>query len=204
MTLPGTTALTLISVDDSGDRHIDEEASASPRDYHPTDEEIRRVAEGRLGADRDAAARDGTAQGIAQPIRPKVRVGQDCSVSGGYRDLSVAFESADPGHAHAVGKTALSSGAELAVVTLGAEGRSPSGRRRCQIKQPAVHVDAVDTTGAGDSFIAGFIAGFLQSLDLATAMATGAAWAARTCIARRRVPTDPTHRHARSRRRHTW
>jgi fructoselysine 6-kinase len=103
-------------------------------------------------------------------------------VSGGYRDLSVAFESADLDRAHAVGEAALSKGATLAVVTLGAEGSIAFVSGNGEIKQPAMQVDAIDTTGAGDSFIAGFIAAFLQSLDVPAAMAAGAAWAARTCL----------------------
>jgi sugar/nucleoside kinase (ribokinase family) len=41
------------------------------------------------------------------------------------------------------------------------------------VKVPAVHVDAVDAVGAGDSFDAGFIHEFVRGSDLATCVATG-------------------------------
>jgi fructoselysine 6-kinase len=179
-TMPGSTALTLISVDASGDRHIDEERYGVTADYHPADAEIASMADvdwvqiGMLPrADELRQALRGT--------RSRVRLGQDCSVSAGYRDLDVAFESADVDRAHAVGKTALAQGAQLAVVTLGANGSIAFARGGSEVKQPAMQIEALDTTGAGDSFIAGFVAAFLQSLDVPTAMAAGAAWAARTC-----------------------
>jgi len=52
------------------------------------------------------------------------------------------------------------------VLTLGAEGccfRTESGMERI----PAIPVRASDTTGAGDSFVAGFIAGLIRGLPLA-------------------------------------
>jgi fructoselysine 6-kinase len=181
VTMEGSTALTLISVDDSGDRHIDEERFGVTAQYYPADAEIRSMAT----ADWVQIGMLPRANELRRELRtqrPKVRVGQDCSVSGGYRDLSVAFESAELDRAHAVGETALSKGAPLAVVTLGADGSIAFVGGNGEIKQPAMQVDAIDTTGAGDSFIAGFIAAFLQSLDVPAAMAAGAAWAARTCL----------------------
>jgi fructoselysine 6-kinase len=179
-TLPGTTAVTLISIDESGDRHLDEEYFGVTLDYHPSDEEIRRAAAAdwvHIGM----LPRATELRRALRAIRSKVRIGQDCSVANGFSDLSVAFISTDAGHAQAVATTALDRGAELAVTTLGPEGAVAVGPRGVQFTQAAVPVDPVDTTGAGDSFIAGFIAGYLRSLDLAPAMSTGAAWAARTC-----------------------
>jgi len=180
VTMQGPTALTLISVDVSGDRHIDEERFGVTAQYYPTDAEITSMTT----ADWVQIGMLPRASELRRELRtqrPKVRVGQDCSVSAGYRDLSIAFESTDVEHAHAVGEAALSKGASLAIVTLGADGAIAFTRGDGEIKQPAMQVDAVDTTGAGDSFIAGFVAAFLQSLDVPTAMAAGAAWAARTC-----------------------
>jgi len=180
VTMQGPTALTLISVDVSGDRHIDEERFGVTAQYYPTDAEITSMTT----ADWVQIGMLPRASELRRELRtqrPKVRVGQDCSVSAGYRDLSIAFESTDVEHAHAVGEAALSKGASLAIVTLGADGAIAFTRGDGEIKQPAMQVEAVDTTGAGDSFIAGFVAAFLQSLDVPTAMAAGAAWAARTC-----------------------
>ena len=151
-------------------------AAGRPRRF----EEIDRVA----GADWvqiGMLPRAAELRSTLRKIRPKVRIGQDCSVSDGYEDLSVAFESTDLAHAHTVATTALRRGAELAVVTLGPDGAMSFGHGGLELQQRAKLVEPVDTTGAGDSFIAGFIAGYLRSLDLAAAMSTGAAWAARTC-----------------------
>lgn len=180
VTVDGPTALTLISVDASGDRHIDEERFGVTADYHPKDAEITSMAETdwvQIGM----LPRAGDLRRALRAQRPKARVGQDCSVSAGYHDLSVAFESTDLEHARTVGEAALTNGAQLAVLTLGADGSvalTPDGG---EFTQPAMQVEAIDTTGAGDSFIAGFIAAFLQSLDIPRAMSAGAAWAARTC-----------------------
>jgi len=180
VTMQGPTALTLISVDAAGDRHIDEEHFGVTAQYYPADADIKSM----VTADWVQIGMLPRANELRRQLRtqrPKVRVGQDCSVSAGYRDLSVAFESVDLGHAHAVGETALSKGAALTVVTLGADGSIAFVRGEDEIKQHAMRTEVVDTTGAGDSFIAGFIAVFLQSLDLPAAMAAGSAWAARTC-----------------------
>ena len=56
------------------------------------------------------------------------------------------------------------SGAAVVCVTLGAEGSLALAQGR-EIRTPAFHVPVVDTTGAGDVFRAGFIAGWLQGGD---------------------------------------
>jgi fructoselysine 6-kinase len=68
----------------------------------------------------------------------------------------------------------------LFVVTLGADGSMALGSNR-RIFQPAVHVDrVVDTTGAGDSFAAGFLAEYCASRDVTSALERGASEAAHT------------------------
>jgi fructoselysine 6-kinase len=180
VTAQGATAMTVIRVDASGDRHIEEERYGVSADYHPTDAEISSIAESdwvQIGM----LARSAELRRELRTQRPKLRVGQDCSVSPGYRHLSVAFESSEVDLAKAVGAAALSEGADLAVVTLGPNGSIAYTRDGSEVRQPALPTEPIDTTGAGDSFIAGFIAAFLQSLDVATAMSVGATWAARTC-----------------------
>jgi sugar/nucleoside kinase (ribokinase family) len=54
------------------------------------------------------------------------------------------------------------SGAALVVATLGAAG-SLARCRGAEIRTPAFRVDALDTTGAGDAFRGGFIAGWLRA-----------------------------------------
>jgi fructoselysine 6-kinase len=66
------------------------------------------------------------------------------------------------------------------IVTLGAEGSVALGGKR-RIAVPAVAVPkVVDTTGAGDSFAAGFLSLYTKSRDMTAALARGAEAAART------------------------
>jgi len=68
----------------------------------------------------------------------------------------------------------------LFVVTLGADGSMAVGgpRRVTQLARPVPRV--VDTTGAGDSFAAGFLAEYIASRDIARSLAQGSDAAART------------------------
>jgi sugar/nucleoside kinase (ribokinase family) len=76
------------------------------------------------------------------------------------------------------------------ILTLGAEGccfRTESGMERI----PAVPVHATDTTGAGDSFVAGFIAGLIRRLPLRDCVQLGcqvAAYAVTGTGAYHRIP----------------
>jgi sugar/nucleoside kinase (ribokinase family) len=58
----------------------------------------------------------------------------------------------------------IAGGVSLVVVKLGDRGCAMYGRE--QIACPAFSVDAIDTTGAGDCFVAGFLAARQQSLPL--------------------------------------
>lgn len=78
----------------------------------------------------------------------------------------------------------------LAVVTLGAEGAwaIPAGGEPLSV--PGRVVPVVDTVGAGDTFMAGFLAGYAASGDLTHAMTEGVAAAAYVCT--RQGPQPPT------------
>ena len=71
----------------------------------------------------------------------------------------------------------------VAAVTVGRDGAWACERGNAAVHVPAVVVDAVDPTGAGDSFSAGLIAGLLRGEPPATAAAAGAALAARAVCA---------------------
>ena len=82
---------------------------------------------------------------------------------------------------------------KISIVTLGALGAVLVGADRSIVRIAAPVVNAVDTTGAGDSFAAGFISEFTQSHDSHRSLSAGAAIAAR-CVAiigaRPRVGTE--------------
>jgi sugar/nucleoside kinase (ribokinase family) len=67
---------------------------------------------------------------------------------------------------------ALTEFVPLAVVTLGAEGAYAVGRRTGETAEvPAIAVEALDPTGAGDVFVAGFVTGTLAGWPLADRLA---------------------------------
>jgi sugar/nucleoside kinase (ribokinase family) len=79
------------------------------------------------------------------------------------------------------------------VIKRGSQGAIGKVRGGQSISVTAVHADVVDTTGAGDSFAAGFISEFTQTHDLHRSLSAGAEIAAR-CVAiigaRPRVGTE--------------
>jgi sugar/nucleoside kinase (ribokinase family) len=82
---------------------------------------------------------------------------------------------------------------ETVVIKRGSQGAIGKIHGGQSISVDALHADVVDTTGAGDSFAAGFISEFTQSHDLHRSLSAGAAIAAR-CVAiigaRPRVGTE--------------
>ena len=67
------------------------------------------------------------------------------------------------------------SGVGGTVVTLGADGASYTPPGGDEIRVPAYDIDVVDTTGCGDAFSAGFIAGLVEGRDIRGAMEIGIA-----------------------------
>jgi fructoselysine 6-kinase len=97
--------------------------------------------------------------------------------------LHVAFFSAPAANdagARAVAAGALAAGARIAVVTRGARG-SIAGEAGDWFDQPALDAHPVDTLGAGDAFIAAFVAGLLEDAAVPHALRRGAEAAAETC-----------------------
>jgi len=63
----------------------------------------------------------------------------------------------------------LAAGAGIVAVKQGAEG-AIAGRGAERVKAPPLRINVVDTTGAGDSFDAGFVHAYLQGNDLASCL----------------------------------
>jgi len=72
--------------------------------------------------------------------------------------------------------------AEVVVIKRGSAGAIAKSRGFDSISIPAISTNVVDTTGAGDSFAAGFIASFSKNRDLTAALQAGAELAA-GCVA---------------------
>jgi ribokinase len=67
-------------------------------------------------------------------------------------------------------RAAGSRGPELVIVTLGADGAAAVTRDGAIVEAPALPVDVIDTTGAGDSFVGSFLAAWLNDCPLPQAL----------------------------------
>ena len=182
--LDGVTSVSIIRVDESGDRHFEHEDFGVCARYTPGQPDLRRLA-------GFSAVHLGLLPQPA-PLREwlsacGVLVSQDCAVAAGYGHLDVAFCSAAAVAAETgpedTARRAVAGGARLCVVTCGAGGSIAHDGEHWW-RTPALGVRAVDTTGAGDSYIAGFLQARLAGADVPQAMSAGTASAALTCTHR--------------------
>jgi fructoselysine 6-kinase len=177
--LPGPTAFTNLAMNPGGERVIAFEEFGVCRGYRPGEGEIealRNSSHVHLGwlDDGGALKRTLAAAGVS--------VSQDLAVNAGAEDLAIAFASAGaaPASAQALLHQALGQGARLAVVTRGALGSIASDGRH-YAETGIAPVEVVDTTGAGDTFIAGFIDAYLRGQSLLACLEAGRDAAASTC-----------------------
>lgn len=181
---PGITAYTDIDVLGSGERIFVHEDFGVCAGYRPDEADIdalKTMDHVHIGwmDDGGALRRTLAAAGVS--------VSQDISVNAdpanlGTGGLAIAFASAggETGAADAQLRRLLGDGVPLAVVTRGNGGSVVSdGTHRFEAGIRPVEV--VDTTGAGDSFIAGFLAARLAGKPLPDCLAAGRDQAALTC-----------------------
>lgn len=141
------------------------------------------------GTGTDASVRD-------RLIQRGHRVSLDLSVESVPDSLTgteVVFASWDPQSTTSPeerGRQILAAGASLAVVTSGSQG-SLALTSTTSSSTPALPIEPVDTCGAGDSFIAGFIAAQLWGDDIGTALRAGTRAASDTCLHLGGFPQNP-------------
>jgi fructokinase len=82
--------------------------------------------------------------------------------------------------------------APLVVVTRGARGGTVMENNRRSFDFPALTVKPVDSTGAGDAFVAGLLYGLLRGLPLAETIRIAAACGALATLRRGAIPAMPT------------
>ncbi len=175
----GVTAYTNLDIDETGDRIIAFEEFGVCRAYRPTELDFKALLSMRhvhLGWLDDSGE-------LKRRLRSAgVSVSQDITVNPGADGLTIAFGSAgsDPHAAVAIANGYLAQGAALAVVTRGALG-SIATDGSVLVETGVLPVKVFDTTGAGDTFIAGFIAKRLAGGDLQVCLEAGRDAAAVTC-----------------------
>lgn len=177
--LPGVTSYTDLRVEQGGNRVIVFEEFGVCADYMPTQAELalmKGLRHVHIGWMKDAA-----------PVRAALAelglsISQDCAVSMGYDGLDIALCSAgeDIQKAEALAGEATRGGAKLAVVTCGALG-SLAFDGQSWWRTHAAPTEVVDTTGAGDTFIAAFIHARLSGHDVQACLEAGRDAAAITC-----------------------
>jgi fructoselysine 6-kinase len=181
----GRTAVTRILVGADGERSILYEDFGTCRGYGPSPTEVERIAgfdHVHLGwiDDGGALRRALAARGVS--------VSQDLSVNARPQDLgsdglAIAFGSRD-GHVEAAIDLAhgfLAGGARLAVVTRGADGVVIASADQVW-RVSAEPVVALDTTGAGDAFAAGFLSAWLRGHPPDVAGRSGSGLARLACL----------------------
>ncbi|GAB3263780.1 PfkB family carbohydrate kinase [Arthrobacter pigmenti] len=179
ITVEGSTSISRIRVEVDGERCIEDEDFAVCAEYLPDQAAIETLA----GCAVVHLGMNPNANEIRLILKAEgVTVTQDCAVSAGFENLDVAFCSAgeDPEDAAALAEAAISEGAKLALVTRGSQG-SLAFDGQDWLHQEAVPTTVVDTTGAGDSYIAGFIDSMARNHHIQECMRAGALTAAKTC-----------------------
>lgn len=179
-TVPGgVTAYTDIEVSAVGERRFLFEEFGVCRGYRPTADETARLRTLRhvhIGwMDDGGALKDDL-------LAAGVSVSQDITVNPHVEGLTIGFASAgnDRVEAKTLVDQLLARGCKLAVVTRGEHGSMASDGNE-YAETDIVPVNVVDTTGAGDTFIAGFIAARLSGEGLQKSLEAGRDAAAITC-----------------------
>lgn len=182
---PGATAVTEIDVTPDGERILAREDFGACRGYSPSPADLRRI----LSADHVHIGWLDDGGALRRALAERGRsVSQDLSLNAdpsdlGSEGLSVAFGSlAGPREpAEALARDWLAQGAAIAVVTRGAEGATVVSREGVW-HLPAEPVEPVDTTGAGDSFIAAFLLARIAGASPEQAARAGVRAARLTCL----------------------
>jgi fructoselysine 6-kinase len=185
MITPGRTSFTVIATGPDGDRHFVSEDFGVCRGYRPNDSDMLRLktmAHVHIGWLDDQGS---TKRALAQA---GVSVSQDLSVNADPQNiapdgLAVAFVSCDGDEAEArrMAQQTRECGARLAVIMRGRQGSLALSGADI-FCGAAIPVPVIDTTGAGDSFIAGFLSARLAGKPVGACLAQGHAAAAQTCL----------------------
>ncbi len=178
--LDAATAYTDIDVDAAGERYIAFEEFGASALYRPNADDISALARMdhiHIGWLQEAGALRAALAGAAVSFSQDVAVNPDAS------GVDVGFESV--GASEPLARAALarlqSAGCRVAVVTCGAMGSMAWDGGEVITTGSRAISKVTDTTGAGDTFIAGFLAAWKHGQPLDDCLAAGRDAAARTC-----------------------
>lgn len=177
--LNGKTSITTLDVDTDGERTITFEDFGVCENYFPREIDIEVLALQKhihIGWQRNSL------ELRKQLADTGVTFSQDLAVSTEGGNLDIAFDSVGPSLKSAQKRieNLLAQGNRIAVVTCGSLGSMASDGETIEYTG-ANEIDVVDTTGAGDTFIAGFISAWLKGEALAECLMSGRNCASRTC-----------------------
>lgn len=180
----GVTAYTNIEVDATGERTLAFEEFGVCRGYRPSESDMQALYQMRhvhIGWLDDGGALQKALKAAGVSVSQDISVNTD-AMHLGTSDLDIAFGSAgeDLAYAEHLQATLLAGGTKLAVVTCGSHGSMASDGKRME-KVGIRPIEVIDTTGAGDSFIAGFISAYSQGHDLRSCLEIGRDVAAEAC-----------------------
>jgi fructoselysine 6-kinase len=175
----GITPYTTLDVDVDGERIITYEDFGVCEHYFPSDADFERLADQEhihLGWQKNSL-------NLRQRLTAaNVSFSQDVAVNPEDGGLDIAFDSVGPSLDIAQQRIdeLLRRGNKLAVVTCGPLG-SMASDGTTTVSTGINKVDVVDTTGAGDTFIAGFVSAWLKGGSMAECLDMGRDCAAITC-----------------------
>lgn len=178
--LDAPTAYTDIDVDTAGERIIAFEEFGATALYRPTPQDMTALAamdHVHIGWFRGAGALRAALAGSGVSFSQDVAVNPDAS------GVEVGFDSVGPSEdqARAALHRLLDQGCKVAVITCGAMGSMASDGGDVVTTGIKALPSVIDTTGAGDTFIAGFLAAWKRRQPLAACLASGRDAAAGTC-----------------------
>ncbi|WP_343712097.1 PfkB family carbohydrate kinase [Inquilinus sp.] len=188
---PGDTAVTLLR-DEAGDRQFLLESLGVGDNYMPADEHYRAIA----AADWVHLGTNANPDLVRRLVARRVPFSVDVSTKHlaiPLEGVPLLFASGPDGEEPVAPLTnALrAAGARQVVLTCGRRGAFFDDGATIR-HAPAIPVDVVDTCGAGDSFIASFLASFrFGGLDAAEALRIAAAAAGETCLHVGGFPQQP-------------
>lgn len=178
--LDAATAYTDIDVDATGERFLAFEDFGTSALYHPTPADLLALAgmdHVHIGWFKGAGALRAALAGTG------VSFSQDVAVNPDAAGLEVGFESVGPSEplAQAALQRLRALGCKVAVVTCGAMGSMATDGGEVVTTGIRPLPLVVDTTGAGDTFIAGFLSAWKRGQPLWACLASGRDAAAHTC-----------------------